>query len=186
MAARARGLGLGRPADPGLSARGYAGPAHPVWLVKTGPEYNEDFLDLLNELTAARVRFVVVGAHAMAVHGAPRATGDLDVFVESTTTNAQRVLEALNRFGAPVHAHGVTADDLARPGMVYQVGLPPRRIDLLTSISGCSFDEAWAGRLTVDLAGQEVPVLGLRELRINKKATGRLKDIADLELLGES
>lgn len=120
----------------------------------------------------------------MAVHGAPRATGDLDVFVEHTVDNARRVIDALHRFGAPVHAHGVTADDLARPDMVYQVGLPPRRIDVLTSISGCSFEDAWKGRLVVELAGRQVPVIGLRELRLNKQASGRPKDIADLELLG--
>jgi hypothetical protein len=103
---------------------------------------HDDFRDLLLELEGAGVRFLVVGAHALAVHGVPRATGDLDLFVARDSGNAARLVDALVRFGAPLEAHGVTARDFEREGTVYQLGLTPRRIDLLTSISGVEFDEA--------------------------------------------
>ena len=147
---------------------------------------NEDFLDLLGALIAAEARFLVVGAHAMAVHGVPRATGDLDVWVSTEAANADRVWEALLRFGAPVAAMGVSRQDLSRPEQVVQIGLPPRRIDILTSISGVSFDEAWGGRVTHEVGGLAVPFLGRDELVRNKRATGRTKDRADLEALGET
>ncbi len=147
---------------------------------------NEDFIDLLAELDDAGAEFLIIGAHALAVHGVARATGDLDVFVRRSTENAERVLTALRLFGAPVDAHRLTAGDLNRPGTVYQVGLPPRRIDLLTSIDGCDFEEAWRGRTEVDVQGRRLPFLGRRELEINKRASGRTKDLLDLELLAES
>jgi hypothetical protein len=146
---------------------------------------NEDFLDFLRALIAAEARFLVVGAYAMAVHGVPRATGDLDVWVSTEAANADRVWAALVRFGAPVAATGVTREDLARPEQVVQIGLPPRRIDVLTSISGVTFDEAWAGRVTHSVASLAVPFLGRDELVRNKRATGRTRDRADLEALGE-
>jgi hypothetical protein len=146
---------------------------------------NEDFRDLLGALLAAEARFLVVGAHAMAVHGVPRATGDLDVWIAPEAPNAGRVWSALLRFGAPVAAMGVARDDLTRPDHVVQIGLPPRRIDILTSISGVGFEEAWNGRTTHDIGGMHVPFLGRAELIRNKRATGRTKDRADLEALGE-
>jgi len=146
---------------------------------------NEDFNDLLAALLAAEARFLVVGAHAMAVHGVPRATGDLDVWIASDAANAERVWSALLRFGAPVAAMGVALDDLTRPDQVVQIGLPPRRIDILTSISGVGFDEAWTGRTTHEIGGMHVPFLGRAELIRNKQASGRTKDRADLEALGE-
>lgn len=147
---------------------------------------NDDFLDLLRALADAGASFLVVGAHAMAVHGVPRATGDLDVAVRPDPVNAERVLDALRGFGAPVDAHGVTAEDFSRPGLVYQVGLPPRRIDLLTELTGLSFDEAWASRVEVELGGHRVPFIGRAALARNKRATGRPKDLADAELLERS
>jgi hypothetical protein len=147
---------------------------------------NEDFRDLLAALLAAEARFLVVGAHAMAVHGVPRATGDLDVWIAADTGNADLVWSALLRFGAPVAAMGVARDDLTRPDQVVQIGLPPRRIDILTSISGVGFEEAWNGRVTHEVGGMQVPFLGRAELIRNKRASGRTKDRADLEALGES
>jgi hypothetical protein len=146
---------------------------------------NEDFLDLLGALIAAGARFLVVGAHAMAVHGVPRATGDLDVWVSTEAANVDKVWAALLRFGAPVAEMGVSRDDLTRPEQVVQIGLPPRRIDVLTSISGVSFDEAWSGRVNRQIGGLAVPFLGREELVRNKRAAGRIKDRADLEALGE-
>ena len=147
---------------------------------------NEDFRDLLSALLAAEARFLVVGAHALAVRGVPRATGDLDIWIASDTPNAERVWSALMRFGAPVAAMGVSQADLTRRDMVVQIGLPPRRIDILTSISGVGFDEAWPGRVTHEVDGLAVPFLGRVALVRNKRATGRTKDIADLEALGEA
>jgi hypothetical protein len=147
------------------------------------PGLNQDFIDMLSELRASGVEFVVVGAHAMAAHGVPRATGDLDILVRPSPENAQRVVQALLDFGAPITSHGVNVEDFARSGTVYQVGLPPRRIDLLTEISGVTFDEAWADRLEVRVAGHAVPFLGEATLKRNKSASGRDKDLVDLRLL---
>lgn len=148
--------------------------------------FNEDFLDMLRALVSVGVEFVVVGAHAMAVHGVPRSTGDLDVFVRPTRENADRVLEALTLFGAPFEAHGLGREDLETAGNVYQVGLPPRRIDLLTGLSGIDFEEAHDSRLVIAIEGLEVPFIGLAALKRNKRATGRDKDVLDLHLLEES
>jgi hypothetical protein len=147
---------------------------------------NEDFRDLLAALLADKARFLVVGAHAMAVHGVPRATGDLDVWIANDPENVDRVWSALLRFGAPMAAMGVGPSDLTRPDQVIQIGLPPRRIDVMTSISGVEFDAAWKGRVTHDAGGLPVSFLGRAELVRNKKASGRTKDRADLEALGEA
>jgi hypothetical protein len=147
---------------------------------------NEDFRDFLAALLAADARFLVVGAHAMAVHGVPRATGDLDVWIATDAANVARVWTALVRFGAPVASMGVDQDDLLRPDQVVQIGVPPRRIDILTSISGVGFEEAWSGRVSHVVGGMTVPFLGRAELIRNKRATGRTKDRADLEALGEA
>ena len=147
---------------------------------------NEDFRDVLAALLAEHARFMVVGAYAMAVHGVPRATGDLDLWIAPEPENASRVFAALGRFGAPLATLGVTADDLSRPDRVIQIGLAPRRIDVLTSITGLSFEDAWPGRTMVSIAGLAVPFIGREALVRNKKATGRTKDRADLEALGEA
>lgn len=147
---------------------------------------NEDFRDLLFALIAARARFLVVGAHALAAHGVPRATGDLDLWIDTTRGNVARVWEALTRFGAPLEALKVTRADLERPDSVIQLGLPPRRIDVMTTLSGITFAEAWEERITVTVDDLEVPCLGRSTLIRNKRATGRLRDLADLESLGET
>lgn len=140
---------------------------------------NEDFLDLLVLLADAGVEFVIVGAYALSFHGAPRASGDIDLLVRPTSANASRLYEALARFGAPLDAAGLTAADFARPGTVYQIGLPPRRIDILTEISALTFDEVWASRVTAEVGGRSVSFIGRAALLRNKEATGRLKDAAD-------
>ena len=146
---------------------------------------NEDFLDLLRSLLEAGARFLVVGAHALAVHGVPRATGDLDVWIDRDAANVERVWAAVLRFGAPVAAMGITRGDLETPGVVVQIGLPPRRIDLVTEITGVDFEEAWGARTSHRVGTLEIPFLGREHLVRNKRATGRLKDRADLEALGE-
>jgi len=147
----------------------------------------EDWADALASLLAEGARFIVVGAHAMAVHGVPRATQDLDIWIETTRENAIRVWNALVRFGAPLEDLGITPDDFLRPGTVIQIGLAPNRIDILTEITGVDdFAAAWATRAEHDIGGRKIPFLGRAEMVINKRATGRLKDLADIEALGES
>jgi len=151
--------------------------------VTSTPEVNEDFVDMLTVLQTNQVRFLVVGAYALAAHGFPRATGDIDIFVEPTADNAQRVYRALLEFGAPVVAHGVTASDFETKGAVYQIGLPPRRIDLLTSISGVEYAEASEHALRGHVGPCEVQFIGRDALIKNKSATGRTRDLADVEQL---
>lgn len=143
----------------------------------------EDAHDLVVELSARGVEFMVVGGHALAVHGVVRATLDFDVFVRASPDNAVRVFDALRAFGAPLVAHGVEAGDFATPGTVYQLGLPPFRIDVLTQISGVAFEDAWPERVIVRLGEQDVPFLGVEALRVNKRAAGRPKDLADVAAL---
>jgi hypothetical protein len=135
---------------------------------------------------AEQASFLVVGAHALAVHGVPRATGDLDIWVHPDAGNAQRVWRALVQFGAPVEAMGLRPLDLTAPGVVYQIGLPPRRIDLLTEISGVGFEDAWKSRTLQAEGGMEIPFLGREALLQNKRATGRIKDLADVAALEKS
>lgn len=145
----------------------------------------DDFVDLIACLRVEGCEFLIVGAHALAAHGAPRATGDLDVFVRPTAENAERVFRALVRFGAPVAAHGVRAEDFATTGTVYQIGLPPFRIDILTQLSGINFDEASQGAISGHLGSELVHCIGLDAMIRNKRASGRTKDLADAEILEE-
>ena len=145
---------------------------------------NRDFVEILQELSAAGAEFLVVGAHALAAHERPRATGDLDLWVHATPSNAVRVWRALERFGAPLH--DLAIEDLATPGIVFQMGLPPYRIDLLTQISGVTFEEAWPNRLVILIEGIEVAVIGKQDLIRNKRASARPQDLVDLDLLERS
>ncbi len=143
---------------------------------------NPDFVAMLSELSAARAEYLIVGAHALAAHGHPRATGDLDLWVRPTPENAARVYQALTIFGAPLQ--DLTAADLVARDLVFQIGLPPARIDILTSISGVTFDEAWPHRMVLRLADLDTPVIGREQLIQNKRAVGRPRDLADLADLG--
>jgi hypothetical protein len=142
---------------------------------------NQDFHDLLSALCAAGARFLIVGAYAVSFHAEPRATGDLDVWVEPSPENAVKVLAALRRFGAPLH--DLTEADLSRPDVVFQIGVPPRRIDVLTSITGVTFDDAWTDRREVAYGTVRCPVIGRDALIRNKTALGRPKDLLDVDLL---
>ena len=150
------------------------------------PGLNEDFADILAALLEAEATFIIVGAHALAAHGVSRATGDLYILVQPTSENARRVHEALLTFGAPVANHGLTEADLATPGMVYQIGLPPWRIDILTQVSGVDFDAAWRRRVEREVDGLHLAFLGLGDFVANKRASGRPKDLLDVELLREA
>jgi hypothetical protein len=143
---------------------------------------NQDFSDMLSALSEEGVEFLLVGAYALAVHGHPRATGDIDIWVRPTPENAGRVLRAVARFGAPLR--DLSATDLSTPGTVFQIGVPPRRIDLMTSIDAVEFDAAWTGRLQARVGDRDVPVIGKSDLVRNKRATGRPQDLADVAALG--
>ena len=141
---------------------------------------------MLEAFASAEVEFLVVGAHAMAVHGVPRATGDLDLWVRPTALNAARVWSALKAFGAHLSQHGVSVGDYKTPGTVYQLGLPPRRIDVLTQISGVTFEAAWQTRLELSLQNHPVGFLRREILIANKRAAAREKDLLDVKLLLDS
>lgn len=140
---------------------------------------NRDFVDLLRAFADADVRFLIVGAYALAIHGRPRATGDLDVWVETTPANAARVVQALAAFGAPLSS--VTEADFATPGAVYQIGVAPGRIDILTDLTGLTFTDAWPGRLRRKFGDIDVDFIGREAFIRNKRATGRPKDLGDIE-----
>ena len=143
----------------------------------------DDFRDLLVELHDAAAEFVVLGGHAVAFHGHPRATKDLDVLVRARPDNAERVYRALAAFGAPLSSFEVTAEDFADYDGVLQIGLPPRRIDILNRADGITFDEAVRDGESFELEGRRIPVIGKDALLRNKRAAGRAQDLADVEAL---
>lgn len=145
------------------------------------PILNPDFRDLLASLHGAGAEHLVVGGFAVAAWGFQRATKDLDVFIRPDPENARRVLEALSAFGAPLF--GVTAEELAAPGLILQLGVPPRRIDVMNRIEGVDFDAANAQRLLVKVTDLAIPVIGLAALLKNKRATGRPEDLRDVRKL---
>jgi hypothetical protein len=143
----------------------------------------DDFRDLLVELADAGAEFVVLGGHAVAFHGHPRATKDLDVLVHATPENAARVYRALAAFGAPLTALLVSEADFSASRGVLQIGVPPRRIDILNRADGITFDEAVAAGDAFEVEGRRVPVIGLDALLKNKEAANRPQDAADVAAL---
>jgi hypothetical protein len=146
-------------------------------------DLNPDFRDMLQALNDADADFLVVGAYAVAAHGHPRATGDLDIWVRADVENAPKVIVALSAFGAPMDQ--ISEQDFASPSVVFQIGVPPGRIDILTDVSGVEFRTAWESRMSITIDGISFPVLGRADLVANKRASGRPKDLADLDALGE-
>jgi hypothetical protein len=142
---------------------------------------NRDFVEMLHALSAAGADFLVVGAHALAAHDQPRATEDLDIWVRPSPDNAEKVWRGLAAYGAPLE--NLSAEELAVPGLVFQLGVKPYRVDILTAISGVTFDEAWPNRVIVNQYGLTYGVLGRNELVRNKRASGRPKDIVDADNL---
>jgi hypothetical protein len=140
---------------------------------------NQDFVDLLRAFADADVRFLVVGAYALAIHGRPRGTGDLDIWVDATPANAARVMRALAVFGAPLS--DISEEDFSRPGATYQMGVPPGRIDVLTDLTGITFEDAWPGRMRHHFGDVEVDYIGRESFIRNKRAAARPKDLADIE-----
>lgn len=146
-------------------------------------EIPEDFKELLELLNANEVDYVIVGGHALAFYGAPRFTGDLDICVGTDPGNARKVIAGLDEFG--FGSLGLTADDFSDPDTVVQLGYPPVRVDIMTSITGVGWDEIQKGKVAGDCGGARAFYIGRKEFVVNKRATGRRKDLADLEALGE-
>ncbi|MBN1941930.1 MAG: nucleotidyltransferase [Phycisphaerae bacterium] len=147
---------------------------------------NNDYKDMLQCLTDEKVKFLLMGAYAMAAHGYPRATMDIDFWVQPSPDNAEAVLRALQKFGAPLL--NLTVEDLQKNDTIFQIGVAPRRIDVITGASGLDFDETYARAVEVEIEGIQVRVPSVEDLIRNKKASGRKKDLADaesLEALGE-
>ncbi len=142
---------------------------------------NEDYRDMLRALSDERVKFLLVGAYALAAHGYPRATLDIDIWVMPSSENAEAVLRALQHFGAPLH--NLTQEDLQKDGTVFQIGVAPRRIDIITTATGLQFEETYGRSVSVNIEGIEVQIPSIDDLILNKKAIGRTRDLADAEAL---
>jgi len=145
-------------------------------------ELAPDFDEFFGSLIARGVEFLVVGAYALAFHGVPRFTGDLDVFVRPTADNAARLLGAVEAFGFPTA--GLQPADITNPDRIVQLGVEPVQIHIMSAISGVSWEEAWEGRATARCGSNQVGFLGRAEFLKNKRASGRLRDLADIEALG--
>ncbi len=143
--------------------------------------FSQDFKEFIESLNAKHVRYLVVGGYAVAIHGHPRYTKDLDIWVECNLQNAQAIIQALSQFG--MGSLGLSEQDFLTPDQVVQLGYPPNRIDILVSISGVEFSECFPSRVEVLLDGVKVNFIDLEHLKLNKKASGRLQDLADLENL---
>jgi len=142
---------------------------------------NEDYRDMLHVLSEEKVKFILVGAYALAAHGYPRATMDIDIWVMPSPENADAVLRSLSRFGAPLN--NLTKEDLLRAGTIFQIGVAPRRIDIITTASGLQFETAYQNSTPVNIEGIEVRIPSIDDLILNKRAIGRTKDLADAEAL---
>lgn len=146
-------------------------------------EVQKDFKELLELFNAHKVQYLIVGGYALAYHGAPRYTGDIDVFIKPDRKNARQILKALDAFG--FGSVGLREEDLNNPGKIVQLGYPPVRIDIITSISGLSWDEAFEKHEKGKYGDVPVSYIGRDQYILNKRASGRKKDLADLEALGE-
>lgn len=142
---------------------------------------NPDFRDFVASLNASGARYLVVGGYAVALHGHPRYTRDIDIWLEATLENARRIVAALEAFG--FGSMGVSESDFLVPDRIIQMGLPPNRIDLLTSLTGVDFASCYPARVRVDIDGLPVDFIDLENLKKNKRAVGRNQDLADIEAL---
>ena len=142
---------------------------------------NEDYRDMLQALSEEKVKFLLVGAYALAAHGYPRATMDIDIWVMPSPQNADAVLRALRRFGAPLH--NLTQEDLQKEDTIFQIGVAPRRIDIITAASGLQFEDTYGRSLSVNIEGIEMHIPSIDDLIRNKRAIGRTRDLADAEVL---
>ena len=145
---------------------------------------NQDYKEMLLTLLEEDVKFILVGAYALAALGFPRATGDMDIFIQPDQDNAAKVYKALRKFGAPLQ--NITVEDFSIPGTIFQIGIIPRRIDIINSIDGVTFDDAYKDKTIVKIENLSIPVLSKEKMIKNKKSTGRAKDKVDAETLENS
>jgi len=145
---------------------------------------NQDYKEMLSLLLDNKVEFILVGAYALAAHGFPRATADIDIFVKPSSANASILYKTLEKFGTPLES--ISKDDFAHPEIVLQIGVPPRRIDIITKIDGLTYDEASKGKEVIEIESLSIPVISKQNLIINKLATGREKDKIDAKNLKNS
>jgi len=146
-------------------------------------EIQPDFKELLALFNAQSVEYLIVGGYALAFHGAPRFTGDIDIYVKPSKENSERIISSLGEFG--FGNIGLSKGDFSKPDQVIQLGVPPVRVDIITSLSGVSWEESDNEKVMGDYGGIPVNYIGRRQFIANKKASGRKKDLADLEELGE-
>ncbi|HSW01145.1 MAG TPA: nucleotidyltransferase [Sedimentisphaerales bacterium] len=146
-------------------------------------DIRNDFKELLELFNKHKVEYLIVGGYALAFHGAPRVTGDIDLFVRPANENAERILLALDEFG--FGSLNLSKEDFTTPGMIVQLGVPPVRIDILTRVSGVPWEKADAGKVAGFYADTPVHFIGREDFLVNKRTTGRAKDMADIEALGE-
>ena len=142
---------------------------------------NEDYKEMLSILSEEKVKYLVIGAFALSTYGYPRATGDIDIWVEANEENSRKVLKSLIRFGAPMDK--ISQDDFKTKGLIFQIGVAPRRIDITTLIDGVDFETAYPNRKDIIIENITVPVISLEDLIKNKQSKGRDKDILDLKML---
>lgn len=142
---------------------------------------NKDYRDILRAFTEEEVEFLIVDAYALAVYGLPRATGDIDLWINNSSDNTSKVWRALEKFGAPLGQ--IKRNDLEEQDVVYQIGVVPNRIDIMTSIDDVEFEDAWNRRFTLTVEGLDIPVLSREHLIKNKKAVGRPQDLVDIDYL---
>ena len=143
--------------------------------------FNPDFREFIESLNRHNVRYLLIGGYAVALHGHPRYTKDLDIWISMDNTNAANLLKALKDFG--FSSLSLSVEDFLKPDQIVQLGFPPNRIDLMTSPKGIDFDTCYASREEIEIEGLKVKLIDLNNLKINKKATGRYQDLADLENL---
>jgi hypothetical protein len=146
-------------------------------------EVQKDFKELLELFNANHVEYLIVGGYALALHGSPRYTGDIDILIKPDQKNAERILKSLDTFG--FGSIGLREEDLTTPEKVIQLGYPPVRIDIMTSLSGVTWEEAYKSRVSGNYGDIQIFYIGRKQLILNKKTTARKKDLADLEALGE-
>ncbi|MHC4872151.1 MAG: hypothetical protein ACYTFY_09930 [Planctomycetota bacterium] len=143
---------------------------------------NQDYKEMLSALKEEQAEFILVGAYALAAHGFPRATGDIDILVNPTEENSKKVFSALLKFGAPIE--NITEEDFSKDDVIFQIGLTPRRIDIITSIESVTFPEAWEDAISIQIEG--IPVISKEKMIKNKQSTGRDKDLIDAKTLLDS
>jgi len=146
-------------------------------------ELSQDFKEFIQLLNAHEVEYLIVGGYAVAIHGFPRTTGDIDFWVKPKNENAERVVKSLIDFG--FSSVDISVDDFIKENSVVQLGFPPNRIDIMTSVSGITFDECWKNKKEIEFEGEKINFISLHHLRLNKKSTGRDKDNLDLKNLPE-